>query len=87
MSAAMQRFADLQRKFRAQLPSKKLSATQRHHLLWVASLQQVAEQAIAAMVTGATFDRGLIDKIQAEVRARVVSAGARPNQEKKGKRQ
>lgn len=85
MSSTLRRFDELQRKFRAQVPSRKLSAQQKHHLLWASSLQQVAEQSIAAMVMGANIDRGLIDRLQAEIRARLVSAGAHTPRSQKEK--
>ena len=77
MSAAMDRFRALQKKFRAQVPSKKPSAMQRHHILHASSLQQIAEVCIAEMVLGAPHDRTVVDGLQAEVRARLTAAGAR----------
>jgi hypothetical protein len=78
MSQAMRRFEDLRRKFRSEIRSRKLSSVQRHHLLWAASLWQVSEQSLAAMIAGAAHDRGLINRLQAESRTHLQLAGARP---------
>ncbi|MGV7218143.1 hypothetical protein [Bradyrhizobium sp. UFLA05-112] len=52
MSAAVDRFESLKRKFRHQVRSRKLSATQKHHVTTAAALQQVVEMTVAEMVTG-----------------------------------
>jgi hypothetical protein len=75
MSAAVQRFDDLRRKFRAMVPARQLKPAQKHALSWAASLQQVVEVTIAELVLGKPHDRGLIKQMQQEVRARLAGAG------------
>ncbi len=77
MSQALKRFEELRRKFRSMIPTRKLSATQRHHLTTAAALQQVGEQYVAGMVIGAPHDRGAVDRLQSEVRTHLKLAGTR----------
>lgn len=69
MSIAKRRFDELCRKFRSQVRSrKKLSATQRHHILHAASLQQIAEVTVVEMVLGIPHDHGTVERLQNEIR-------------------
>jgi hypothetical protein len=83
MSAAVQRFDDLRKKFRAMVPARQLKPTQKHSLLWAASLQQVVEITIAELVLGKPHDRRLIKEMQMEVRARLAGAGVPQKEEER----
>jgi len=76
-SAALRRFEDLQRSYRALVPTRKLSAEQRHQLLWAASLEQVREMAAIENALTAKHERRVIEQMRLEVLARLASAGAK----------
>ncbi|WP_027554549.1 hypothetical protein [Bradyrhizobium sp. Cp5.3] len=84
MSQALRRFEDLKQKFRRQIRARKLSAVQRYHVISAASKQQIAEVTIAEMVLGAPHDRGVVDRLQAEVRQHLTLAGAKPPRQETG---
>jgi hypothetical protein len=83
MSQALQRFRDLQRKFRAAIPGRKMTFQQHRMIAAAASLQQISEQTLAAQIASGWHDRGLIERLQSEARDIITAASARPHQEKK----
>jgi hypothetical protein len=83
MSMAMDRFRTLQKKFRNQVRSRKLSAVQKHHVITAAALWQVSEITTAELVMGIRHDRGVVDHLQAEAKMHLKLAGARPHEEKR----
>jgi hypothetical protein len=73
------RYAELRQQFRSMLPtsrSKKLSATQAHHLAKAASLQQIIEVSILERALGAEHDRFVIERLKVEVQSHLTLAGA-----------
>jgi hypothetical protein len=79
MSMATQRFEQLKMKFRQAVPGRRLSPSQQRAIILAANLQQVAELVIAEMVLGVPYDRGMVEKMQEEVRASLASAGVKSN--------
>jgi hypothetical protein len=76
MSMAAARHRELQHKFRGMVRSR-LTPARRHDIAVAASLQQIAEVVVAEMVLGTPHDRSLVARLQAEVRARLASAGVK----------
>ena len=75
--SALAHLEDLRRKFRALVPSKKISRKQWREIVRAAALEQVREVATIERAIGVGHDKGLLDEMRTSVRAHLKSAGAR----------
>jgi hypothetical protein len=80
---SMVRFAELQKIFRAHLPSKKVGGARRKHIAMAAGLQQVLEMAVIENACGAHHDVRLLKQMKSEVQAHLASANVRLPKEAK----